>query len=469
MENNREKGKKLLYGTFIYAIGTLGSKILSFLIVPLYTYYIIPADLGTFDLLQSTVNLLLPIISLQISDAAFVWMIQKKENNKKCISAVYMYLFAMSIMTVVLIVIINKIWRIPYCFYFIGMLLSGRWMGTIQKLSRGLKKQKLFALSGVIYTFVFLILNLFQIIVMKLGVISLFQSAIIANLVVIFFLIVKEKELRNLDMHFNDFDFLKSLLRFSIPIVPNQLNWWIVNSSDRYIIRYFLSNTANGIYSIAYKFPSVLQMIFTLFYQSWQDSALADKDHNEKFYSKIFRIYYYLGFSLLLPLIPFTKVFINLVMEISYREAASYISFLYLGTVFQAFSNFLGVGYLKEGKTKQVSMTTIYGAIINIAVNILLIKYIGLYAASISTFFSFFVVFFIRVYQTKNIMKIRIKWLEFFSLFVLTLIIVISSVYTSFMQDVILTGVGIIFFIFLNRGYINAILKKIKQKVIMFI
>ena len=461
MSNNQ--GKNLAKGTIIYAIGTLGSRILSFIIVPLYTYYIVPSELGIYDLLQSTVNLLTPIISMQIADAAYVWMVQGKENNKNCIEAVYKYIFCISLLTVLIISVVNIFWNIPYCFYFIGMLLTNRWMATLQKLLRGLKRQKLFASSGIIYTSVFLILNLIQIIILKMGVISLFQSSIIANIVVIFFILIKEKTLRTINIRDNSWNLQKEFLKFSIPVVPNQLNWWIVNSSDRYIVRFFLGSVANGIYSIAYKFPSVLQMFFQIFYQSWQDSALGEKvEDGGIFYTKVFKIYYNVGFTILLPLIPFTKIFIELVMNQEYRDASSYISFLYLGTVFQAFSNFMGVGYLKSGKTAQASSTTVYGAVINIVVNIALIKFIGLHAASISTFVSFLAVFFIRAHQTRDSMKIIIDWKKFVILFAVSILMSIICIFSSFKTDVYFTLIGGFFFIIFNRKLIQNVITKVR-------
>ena len=65
------KSKELVKGTLIYAIGSFGSKILSLLIVPLYTFFIVPEELGNYDLILTTVNLLIPIITLQITGAAY--------------------------------------------------------------------------------------------------------------------------------------------------------------------------------------------------------------------------------------------------------------------------------------------------------------------------------------------------------------------------------------------------------------
>lgn len=89
-------------------------------------------------------------------------------------------------------------------------------------------------------------------------------------------------------------------------------------------------------------------MILNLFNTAWQDISIVDNDVEQgTYYSEIFKQLYKISFMILLPLVPITKIAIELIVENSYKSAASYISFLYLGTIFQAFSSFYGVGYLK--------------------------------------------------------------------------------------------------------------------------
>lgn len=469
MESSNEKtsrSKALLLGTIIYAIGNFGTKILSFLIVPLYTYYILPADLGTYDLLNTTISLLTPLITLQISDGAYAFMIKDIEDSKKYIISVYKFVFMMSIITIGVILTVNFFFKITYVYYFIVLLLVGRLLQTLQKLLRGLKNQKLYAISGVLYTVIFLILNLMQIVVLKMGVVALFQSAIISNIICIVFIIFKEKRMRVFSFKENTEEIQKKMLRYSIPLIPNQLNWWIISSSDRYIIKFFLDSAANGIYAVANKFPTMLQLVYNIFYSSWQDVTIADSDiDNNNFYTRVFKLYYRISFSFLFFLIPFTKIFIRIVMSTVYQDAVSYISFLYLGTVFQAYSSFFGVGYLKNNQTSKAATTSIYGAIINAIINILLIKFIGLNAAAISTFFGFFGMFIFRVIQTKDIMNIKINWYEFLILFIMSIIVAIIGVFSSMKLDIIISIIGIIFFGVINFNVIKIILCKIYKKV----
>ena len=466
MENSdKKRSKALIVGTLIYAIGNFGTKILSFIIVPLYTYYITPADLGDYDLVLTTVSLLTPLLTLQITDAAYAWMIRKQDESKEYIMSVYKFMIATVALSSAIILAINVFVPILYCYYFIALLLCGRVFGVLQKLLRGLKNQKLFAISGVVYTTIFLLLNLLQIVVLHQGVTSLFQSSIIAYCASTVLILICEKRLRFFSLKLGKKSTVKDMLKFSTPLVPNQLSWWMINSSDRYIVRFFLGGVANGIYSISYKFPSLLQLIFNVFYESWQDMTLTDTDQDAgSYYGKVFRLYYKLAFAFLVFLIPFTKIFIRVFMSQDYITSANYISFLYLGTVFQAFSSFFGIGYLKNNKTKQIAYTSLIGAICNAVVNIILINFWGLHAASVSTFVGFFVMFIIRVIQTKSIMKIEVNKLSFSVLFIVALVSSIIGTFSDMRLDIICMIIGFIFFIVYNFREIMSILKLVKRR-----
>lgn len=468
MENKTaQKNKTLLAGTIIYAIGNFGTKFLSFIIVPLYTYYILPEDLGTYDVLCTTINLLTPLITMQISDAAFRWMVTNDDNIVPCVSATYKLLAVNCTITAGIILLINCFIPITYCYYFIAILILGRILGSMQKLLRGLKNQKLYATSGLVYTSVFLVLNLVFICGLHQGVEALLWSSVIANVVAIGLILLCEKSLRKVDIKSSHRKLQKEMLKYSMPLVPSTLNWWVMGASDRYVILFFLGSAANGIYAVANKFPSILSTVFLMFNNSWTDMSLADSDSKEDYsayYSSVFKQLYILSFTSVILLIPATKVVATLILSTAYKEASVYIAFLYLGAVFQAFSSFYGVGYLKDKSTSGAASTSIYGAIVNLAVNILCIKFIGIHAASISTFLGFFAMWAIRRQQMKKSLLIDIQWSLFIFLFVVSVLLSVVSIWTNVAIDLCLTVLGVVFFIWANRGLLKKVCKKILHK-----
>ena len=462
MDNS--KNKSLMQGMLIYAIGNFGTKILSFLIVPLYTYYISTADMGTYDLLISTVNLLTPIITLQISDAAYSFMIRNRMKNDLCIASSMQVLLVNSLISTAAIFLVDMFFPIDYLWEFVWLTVTTNMLTVVQRMLRGLKKQTLFAISGVVYTAVFLGLNVVQICVLHQGVRSLLTSAIIANLVTLLVIYIAERQLRVSVIRKPDLPAIGQMLQFAVPLIPNQLSWWVINSSNRYIISIFLDRSANGIFSISYKFPTILQMVLTLFNTSWQDVVVADNEDSGAFYTGVFRTLYTLSFTMLLPLIPATKLVIRWFMEQSYADAANYVAFLYLGTVFQSFASFYGVGYLRGKDTKRASTTSIFGALCNVVIHFTLIRFIGLQAAAISTFVGFMAMWLVRERHNRKELGIQVQWSHFLMFFLLALLLCVAASFTNVLMDCILTVAGGIIFLVLNREMISSLLKKVLKK-----
>lgn len=451
--NKKNRNNQLIKGTVVYGLGSFGTKILGFIIIPIYTYYISTAELGLYDIIMSTISLLTPIITLQISDAAYKGIVVDYENKNKYIISTIQILIINCLVFLSIVLLINKMYVLPYCLYFCIILVLSRALETLQKLLRGLKRQGLFATSGIIYTIFFLSLNILMLCIFHKGIIGLFQSVVIANIFTIIFILIFEKRLRiNLFTRI-DKKLIISMFKFSVPLVPNYLNWWIINSSDRYIVLWFLGASATGVLAIAHKFPTMLQSIMGLFNSSWQDFVMAEKEikDSDNYYSMIFEKYYQIMLSLLTALIPYTKVFILIVMNKDYKVACDFVTFYYLGTVFQGFSSFVGVGYLKNGKTKSAFSSSIYGAIANAVINIILINIIGLQAAAISTFFAFFIIWIIRIYQTKDELKIKLNKIKFISLLIVTIIIGLISIYSNLKINILLCILGTCNVIFINR------------------
>ncbi|RGC08981.1 hypothetical protein DXA09_22920, partial [Absiella sp. AM54-8XD] len=283
------------------------------------------------------------------------------------------------------------------------------------------KNQRLFAFSGILHSFIFLSFNFISIVILHKGVRSILLSNVFSLYTTIIVLFVIETRLRNVNMHMHYKIQQKEMLQYSAPLVPSALSWWVMSASDRYVIRFFLGSVSNGIYSVAYKFPSILQIMFQMFNNSWTDLALSelksDKE-TKKYVGSIFEELYKFSFGMSLILMPLTKLVMNIILSESYKIASVYVGFLYLGTVFQGLSSFCSVGYLMGKKTKGAAKTSIYGALTNLFVNLILIKYVGLFAAAFSTFVGFFIMWITRMYDVKDDFPIALNKFKFTILFV---------------------------------------------------
>ena len=472
MDNKQveQNNKALLTGTIVYTIGNLGTKILTFLIVPLYTYYISTSDMGDYDLLMTSVSLLAPIISLKISDATYNWMIKQTKSSEVCIKSTYNYLLKSCALSVIVVGIIGHFTHIWNLKLFLAILVLDPVLETTQKILRGLKNQKLFAASGIIYTGILVTLNFITVCVMKLGVTSLLVNTIISQFVSIALIFALEKRIRCLTVAIEKSTLLetqKEMLKYSIPLVPSTLSWWVMSISDRYVVRFFLGSSFNGIYAIATKFPSVLQTFFVLFNNAWTDMALANlhsKEENSKYVSSLFEKMYMFSFSAIFCLIPITKVATQVILSSDYKIGSIYIGFLYLGAIFQGFSTFASVGYLQSKKTARAATSSLAGAIVNLLVDFILIQSVGLFAAALSTYAGFLVMWLVRMYDIRKDWPIAVNIPKFTIMTLVATAIATVTIWTTVEIDAIMTVLFGVLFIALNKNYIKIITQKIKNK-----
>ena len=464
--NDKSKSINLLKGTGIYAIGTFGSKFLSILIVPLYTYYLTTEEMGIYDLLISTVSLLSPIVTMQISDAAYRWIIRGDGDISLYIRSTLQVLLCNCSLAVLLIFGVNHFFTIPYCAYFALFLLCARILGTMQKLLRALKKQKLYALSGIVHSLVFLSLNVYLVCYLRKGVSSLLFSAVVSHIVTILLICILVPELRVNVFKKPDLKTIGEFYRFSVPLVPNYLNWWIINSSDRYIVLFFLGVSSNGILAITHKFPSLLHTILTLFTTSWQDVSISDRETDTgKYYTTVFRKFSRLTLAGLWALIPFTKVVAYYVLGPAYKVACNYIAFYYIGAVFQSFASFYGVGYLRNKQTGKAFSTSIYAALINAVTNLALVRFIGLHASAFSTFAAFFVMWLIREKQNREELGIVANRAEVFLFTGICIAVSLISILTNSVANIILFMISSCAFVVINREEIRIVFRFLQSRI----
>ena len=96
----------------------------------------------------------------------------------------------------------------------------------------------------------------------------------------------KEMNYKYFNKKLIDKKLIKSMVKYSAPLVPNSLSWWIVSVSDRSIISVVLGAASNGIYAISNKFPTIISSLSGVFNLSWSESAalhINSEDRDEFF------------------------------------------------------------------------------------------------------------------------------------------------------------------------------------------
>lgn len=462
-----QASKRLAKGTIIYMIGNLSSKILQMLILPIITASLVTSEYGYYDLIITTISLVTPIITFQMIEGMFRYMFDATESEKqRTVSTVTAFLLCSLVVLAGLLFIIH--WLVPtlqYPFLIYINYASSILFNYMQKLARCQHKNRQFAVSGVINTIVMLVIQALTLLVFRMGVdgmlIANAISYIVASGYLAFFLKIK----RWISKACIDKKKFAELFKYSAPLVPNSIGWWIVSASDRYVITWFMGTAANGVYSIAGKFSQLLTFVTTVFQLAWQESAIMEENSEErdKFYTRTFNMYMKILLGGYLVVLPFIKIIIPILLEESYQKGWLYNPILLIGAVFSAFSQFYGSAYLVFKKTGGAFYTTVFAAIVNIAIGIGFIRWIGLYAPAIGTACSFFVQWIFRAYQMRGYFKVKIDYKALGILLssgaIVTLIYYMDNM---FLQYIAMVG-GIIIFFIMNKGMIQQIIKKIKH------
>lgn len=444
--------KRLAKNTLIFAIGTFGSKVLSFLIVPLYSYFIKAETFGIYDLIVTTVTMFTPIITLQISDGVYRWLIDGPDDKDEIIASTIKLLIACICISSCFYVAACVMINIPFAFETWIFAVTMIAYGVIQQIIRGLGENKLYSYVGILYTFLLLTINLLGLVILRIGIEVLFYSSSIASVVCCVIFLNKLEIVKIIRVKIN-YTITKNMIRYSFPLIPNTICWWVINSVDRYMIRFYLGADSNGIYSMSTKYPAIVTMITSIFYLAWQESAIKEYDtpNRNQFFSTVFNKYNKILLSTVIVCIPFIKAFLMLIMEESYKIAWRYTGFLMIGCSFSALATFLGIGYNISKDTQKALYTTSVAAITDAMINLFFMKKYGLQTASFSTFISYFMLFIIRMFDCREYFKLDIKWIEFIGLFSISILILIMSFFLSVRGCLIFTTVLACAWLIYNR------------------
>ncbi|MBQ8514231.1 MAG: oligosaccharide flippase family protein [Ruminococcus sp.] len=461
------KEKSLVKNVLLFSIGNAGSKLLMLVIVPLYTYFVTAEQMGMYDVAHTYIGLFAPLAGMALYEGIYRWLLDDKGEKRKILkNGIFLTVIFVLIFDVIAAVVL---WLVQYEFAveFILVVDTTAAYTLAQFVTRGLRNNKIYALQGIIYTGTLILCNIIMVIWLKMQAQGLLLSIAAAGIVgTVYMLLVQRKGLRSEEKGTLDKRLSMDLVKYSVPMVPNNIAWWLVSASNRLVINWSLGNIANGVYAISMKFPTLVNMLSTFFYQAWQDQAITEytSEQRDAYYTKIFNIYMKLLLSGIVALFPVTKFIIVYFMDASYHDAYKYIGLLYLSGVFNAFAAFYGTGYLSSKKTGGAFTTTIIGAVANVLLTFILIKPFGLYAAAIGNMVGNIAIWVVRMIQTRKHFRINLSYGIFALLIAVCLVSMILVNLANLPMMIILEVVLCVFFVIINKEMMKKLLGMLKSK-----
>ena len=256
------------------------------------------------------------------------------------------------------------------------------------------------------------------------GVHGYVLSIVIADLLVGTFLFVYAGLWKDISRRYVDRSLAGDMLKYSLPLIPTTIFWWITNVSDRYMLTFLLGDegeTVTGLYTAAYKIPTLLTLVTGVFSEAWQFSAVREDDPNERsrFYSTVFESFQGIIFLGAVAVIALSRFFAGILFADAYYTAWEFIPILVISSVFSSFVNFLSSVYVVKKRSVKSFITSMIGALTNIALNLILIPAgleigggvvlfgagLGAQGAAIATVASYMIVFFIRAFDARRMLR----------------------------------------------------------------
>ena len=464
------KGKDLAKNTAIVSIGKICTQLITFLLLPVYTAVLSNEEYGVVDLLNTLTSLLLPIVTLQIEQGIFRYLIDCRENNEKqikLITTIIRFMIIQSIACIVIFLCVSPFIHNEYKYFLMANLLMGIFSSLLLQICRGLGDNATYAIGSFITGAFTVVLNVIFIVAFRWGAYGMLGATAISNFICAVYIFLKRKIYKYIKPKQFDKKILKEIIKYSVPLIPNMISWWIVSASDRTIISAVIGIAQNGIYSAANKFSGVFTTLYSVFNLTWTESASKNinSEDRDEFFSKILDFVIRFFGCLCLGTIAVMPFVFNILINEKFAEAYYQIPILILGSVFNILVSFVGSIYVAKKLTKEIAKTSVISAVINIFVNIALIKSIGLYAASISTVIAYALMFIYRWIDVKKYVKFNVNKILMFALTIMYGVTIFTYYLKNSMISVIVLGIVVVFAVIANLNSVSYLKEIIKEKV----
>ncbi len=390
------KLKKTIKHSVIYSFGNLSSKLIGLILLPLYTQHLTTKEYGILALLEVTSQILILLLGLNLGTALLRWCSAEKDEakNRSVIFTIFSTSIFIAIVSTSLLVSVSDEFsllffdHLRFNEYFTILFISIAF-GILNLLPLNLIRVKEKPVFFVIITslkfIVILCLNIYFVAYLKIGVKGIILSQLIGQ--VLLFVITLPFIFKNISFRF-DFKILKEMLSYGVPLVFSSLAAMILSLGDRYLLKIFGELSDVGVYSLAYKMASSINVIiinsFQLGFLPLAFKYAGQKD-SKRFFSKI-QTYFTLLlvlFALFLSLFSF-EIINLLASDKDYLPSFALVPFISFAFILKGMDYIFSLSFHQMKVTKYNAYIVSTSMLVNVTLNILLISIIGVYGAAIS-------------------------------------------------------------------------------------
>ena len=421
----------LIKNIAIFALGSIGSKVIVFLLVPLYTNYLTTEEYGIADLVFTVAQLIVPIVSLVIFDSVIRFGLEYSEHPEKVLHNGIVVWFFGNIFSLIALPLTNLYpsvgsWKWHLYLYILLDSLLAIELNYLKVKNKNIS----YAITCIIQTFFVAVFNIVFLVYLDMGINGYLISTVFAMLIAVIVAALFGNTIKDFLSVKTDSQLLKSMVKFSTPLVINNLAWWIIQSSNKMFIEVLLGSAALGLFTVATRIPSLINVVVSVFQQAWGISSVVEMDttKDSDFFSNVFKLFTVGVFFASIILNSIIKLFMWIYVGNDFFSAWRYVPLLVGAAAFSAIAAYFGSLYGALKKSINNMASTLSAGILNIVIASVLIPLMGIWGAVIGTISAYFCLAAFRLIDIKRYIRFSIQYQ---TLIVNGMIVIVHAVLVS--------------------------------------
>ncbi len=456
----------LMKNTIWLTIGSVISKGLLFVMLPFFSSWLTPEEFGIYDVLCTYISLLVPILNLATGEGMFRFSIDATEIEKKTYITNGIAIVALNYLIFgTILIVLNRFVAINYLAAFLLLLLGNLLDAYLSSYLRATKQLKIYSFSNAITVIIIAIAVTVFVYILGLGIHGILLGYALGYIVGDSLILIFSKYPQYFSLRTIQKKIGIQLIKYSAPLILNNVSWWFMNVSDRSVISYYLGNASNGIYAIACKIPTLCTAIFSMFNVSWQQTAseLIETKKIEAYFNQVYRQMVRILISICSVILAFNFIFFNYFFNRKYYDAHYYVGILVSAAMILSLSQFYGGVQIARKQPQYVGYTTAIGALVNVLLNLAVIKYFGLWAASVTTLIGNAAILLIRQIHIRKYYHITIGKQEYIGILIYLYFAAASHFIENMTVNFINLLLAVLYLVLVNKQYVIKICNYLRR------
>lgn len=402
--------RTLVSDAMVFAAGNMLTKLIQFFLLPMYTALLTTEQYGIGELVNNTSELLYPLCCLGVYEGVFRFALDKGSNKKAIFSTGIAVALALAPVVAATGIVGFALTGFDYTWQLVALCLIISFKSVCLQFAKGIGRTRLYAASGVVGALTLCGAGYLFLGVLGMGVSGYLLALVVSQGIQLILVLLGARLWRFADISMLARPLARDLLRYSLPMIPNALAWWFVNLSGRYIVLLSQGAEVAGLYTAASKLPAVMNMFVTIFQQSWQIFSAREFGANDSVDSfgtvfKVFTAFLLCAGSLVVAL---TNPLAKIMLSGDFYAARVYVPFLMLSSIISGYSTYFGTIYNAAKTNGMIFITTIAGAIVNVAFGAGLAFFVGAWGPIIAGVCAYVLISTARAFDTRRFVDVEV-------------------------------------------------------------